>query len=131
MFILELCLNIIRRFFESNHLTIKNAQITKHVDSSSYDGIIFADKSIVYTRKRTSFDENEDKQENINETKILPYYVFEDLELLRGVGISNEDIDLFVEKLNANDSIELFNSDKYAKVIQRIIDYTDIPTRLK
>jgi hypothetical protein len=42
--------------------------------------------------------------------------------------MSKEDIDLFVQKLDANDNMELFN---YDHIIQRIIDFTDIPTRLK
>ena len=78
---------------------------------------------LLYTRKRTITDEN-----NI---KILPYYVNEDLELLKNIGMSKDEIDLFVKKLDANDNMELFHSNKYEHIIQKIIDFTDIPTRLK
>jgi hypothetical protein len=45
--------------------------------------------------------------------------------------MSKEDIDLFVQKLDAKDNMELFHSNKYDPIIQRIIDLTDLPTRLK
>ncbi|CAF4049527.1 unnamed protein product [Rotaria sordida] len=126
----ELSSTIIRKIFGLNSLSIKDAQITTHVDSSFYDIIIFPDSSIVYTHKRIlSYDNNQNK--NIKKFKILPYYVDEDLELLKNIGMSKEDIDLFVKKLNDNDNINLFNSNKYNQIIQRIIKYTDIPTRLK
>jgi hypothetical protein len=62
--------------------------------------------------------------------KILPYYVNEDLELLKTIGMSKDDIDLFIKKLDANDDLNLFNSNKFDQIIQRIINYTDITTRL-
>ncbi|CAF3914941.1 unnamed protein product [Rotaria sp. Silwood2] len=127
---LKLSSTIIRKIFGLNSISIKDAQITTHVDSSFYDIIIFADTSLVYTRKRTlSYDNDQD--EDTKKFKILPYYVHDDLELLKNIGMSNEDIDLFVKKLNANDNIDLFNSNKYDQIIQQIIKYTDIPTRLK
>ncbi len=125
-FSLEFPSNFIQKIFNANSLSIKDAKITSHVDSSLYDIIIFADKSAVYTRKRTLSDEN-----NVKKLKILPYYVNEDLELLKNLGMSKEFIDLFVQKLDANDNMDLFNSNKYDHIIQKIIDFTDIPTRLK
>ncbi|CAF4244196.1 unnamed protein product, partial [Rotaria sordida] len=64
--------------------------------------------------------------------KILPYYVQADLELLKCIGISQNDIDLFIKKLDDNDKkIDLFNSNKYDdRILQKIIDFTDISTRL-
>jgi hypothetical protein len=62
-----------------------------------------------------------------NKRKILPYYVDEDLKLLKCCGMSKEDIELFVKKLNQNQ----FCSNKYDEIIQKIIDFTDISTRLK
>jgi hypothetical protein len=62
--------------------------------------------------------------------KILPYYVNEDLELLKTIGMSKDDIDLFIKKLDANDDLNLFNWNKFDQIIQRIINYTDITTRL-
>jgi hypothetical protein len=60
--------------------------------------------------------------------KILPYYVQEDLELLKKIGMTKDEIDLFVKKLDAHDNKEVF---KYDHIIQKIIDFTDVPTRLK
>lgn len=97
---------------------------TCHVDPSLYDIIIFADKSALYTRTKTSSE----KISNKNSWKILPYYVHEDLELLKCSGISKEYIELFMKKLDEND---LFHWDKYEHIIQKIIDFTDISTRLK
>jgi hypothetical protein len=87
--------------------------------------IVFADKSAVYTRKRSLSIEN-GHDENVKKFKILPYYVNEDLELLKHIGMSKEEIDLFVKKLDTNDNIG-----KYDQIIQRIIHFTDITTRLK
>ncbi|CAF3799364.1 unnamed protein product [Rotaria sp. Silwood1] len=127
---LKLSSIIVRKIFGYNLLSIKDAKITIHVNSSFYDTIIFADTSIVYIRKRTLINDN-DQNDNIKKFKILPYYVYEDLELLKNIGMSKDDIDLFIKKLNANDNIDLFNSNKYDHIIQRIIKYTDISTRLK
>ncbi len=44
--------------------------------------------------------------------------------------MSKDDIDLFIKKLDANDDLNLFNSNKFDQIIQRIINYTDITTRL-
>ena len=103
-------------------MSIQDVEITSHVDSSFYDIILFADKSAVYTNQRTLSNGNEHK----SNVKYLPYYVNEDLELLKNIGMTKEEIDLFVKKLDAND-----NLDKYDQIIQRIIYFTDIPTRLK
>jgi hypothetical protein len=133
---LELPSTIIQKIFPLNSLSIKDAKITSHVDPSFYDIIVFADKSAVYTRKRTLSDDN-DHGENVKKLKILPYYVRDDLELLKNMGMSKEDIDLFVEKLDANEQTNghssngIFNSDKYDQIFQKIIDFTDIATRLK
>jgi len=123
---LEIPSTIIRKIFNANLLSIKDAKIISHVNSSLYDIIIFADKSAVYTRKRILSNEN-----YIKKFQILPYYVNEDLELLKNIGMSKEDIDLFVKKLDANDNMELFISNKYDHIIQKIINFTDITTRLK
>jgi hypothetical protein len=117
---LDLPSPFIRKIFHSNFLAIENAQISSHVNSSLYDLIVFPDKSIVYTHKRISTDENHGK--------ILPYYVKEDLELLEKIGMTKEEIDLFVQKLDAKDEKEIFKDDR---IIQKIIDFTDTPTRLK
>ncbi len=44
--------------------------------------------------------------------------------------MSKDDIDLFIKKLDANDDLNLFNWNKFDQIIQRIINYTDITTRL-
>jgi hypothetical protein len=119
---LELPSTIIRKIFNSNLLSIKDAIITSHVNSSLYNIIIFADKSAVYIRSN---------ENNIKKFQILPYYVNEDLELLKNIGMSKEDIDLFIKKLDANNNMELFISNKYDHIIQKIINFTDIKTRLK
>ncbi|CAF1566812.1 unnamed protein product [Rotaria magnacalcarata] len=127
---LELSPSTIRKIFGLKPLSIKDAQKVNHVDSSFYDVIIFADKSIVYTRKRTlSYADSE--HESATKSKILPYYVYEDLELLRSIGLSKDDIDLFITKLNENDNTDLFNTNKYDQFFQKIINYTDVSTRLK
>jgi len=46
-------------------------------------------------------------------------------------GISEEDIDLFILKLDDREKLNLFNSWKYDRIIQKVIDFTDITTRLK
>ena len=109
----------IRKLFQSNGLSIEDAQITSHVHPSVYGMIIFADRSIVYTPSKTFADSSK---------KCLPYYVPEDLEFLRKTGMSANDIDLFVEKLNGK---EYPNLGKYDRIIQNILDWTDLPTRLK
>lgn len=106
---------------------MKDAQIVSYVNPSYYDLIVFPDKSLVYTHKRTLTNGNE----NNIEMKVLPYYVYEDLELLRNIGMTTEDIDSFIEKLDANDNMDLFNSNKYDNIIQKIIFFTDVSTRLK
>lgn len=63
--------------------------------------------------------------------KRLPYYVEEDLDLLKSAGMSQDAIDLFVQKLNEKEPVEVFHADEAEQVIQRIIAYVDIPTRLK
>ena len=87
--------------------------------------IIFADKSAVYTRTKV-----EETLHTTDKWRILPYYVHEDLELLKCCGMSKEDIDLFVRKLD-NENLNLFSSSKYDKILQQIIDFTDVSTRLK
>ena len=77
----------IRKLFQSNGLSIEDAQITSHVQPSAYGMIIFADRSIVYTPSKTL------------SKKILPYYVPEDLEALRKIGMSTNEIESFVKKL--------------------------------
>ncbi|CAF0901148.1 unnamed protein product [Adineta steineri] len=124
---LELPATIIQKLSGLNSISIQDAKIISHVDPSNYDIIIFPDKSIVYTRKRTLSGEDI----NVKKMKILPYYVYEDLELLKNFGMSQDDINLFVEKLNVHDKTDVFNSNDFDKIIQRIIYFTDIPTRLK
>ncbi|CAF0920556.1 unnamed protein product [Adineta steineri] len=124
---LELPATIIQKLSGLNSISIQDSKIIPHVDSSNYDIIIFPDKSIVYTRKRTLSGEDI----NVKKMKILPYYVYEDLELLKNFGMSQDDINLFVEKLNVHDKTDVFNSNDFDKIIQRIIYFTDIPTRLK
>jgi hypothetical protein len=82
---------------------------TCHVDPALYDIIINADKSAVYTRKK----------ENVKKWKTLPYYVNEDLVFLKSCGMSKEDIELFVKKLDED------------KKMDKNIDFTDISTGLK
>ena len=99
-------------------MSIKDAEMVSHVDSSNYDMIMFADKSVVYTRQRKSS----------NRGRRLPYYVEEDLHLLESVGMSKSEIESFVKRFDINNNMDILNSDK---IIQRIIYFTDIPTRLK
>ncbi|CAF0924815.1 unnamed protein product [Rotaria sordida] len=135
---LELPPAIIKNIFGSNPLSVIDVTSTCHVDPSLYDIIIFSDKSVTYTRTKFLCENNKEK-DNIEETikivkkrKILPYYVQADLELLKCIGISQNDIDLFIKKLDDNDKkIDLFNSNKYDdRILQKIIDFTDISTRL-
>lgn len=109
----------IRKLFQSNGLAIEDAQITSHVHPSAYEMIIFADRSIVYTTSKTLPNQSK---------KILPYYVPEDFESLRKIGMSTDAIELFVKKLEEK---EYPNLGKYDRIIQTIIDWTDIPTKLK
>ena len=122
LYFLELPQAIIEKIFGSNPLSVIDVTSTCHVDPSLYDIIIFADKSAVYLRTKLS------SEQNLNQSKILPYYVHEDLEVLKCCGMSKEDIDSFVKKLDENETC-LFN--KYDHIIQKIIDFTDISTRLK
>ena len=123
----ELSPSIIRNIFGFHLLSIKDAQIISHIDSALYDIIIFPDKSVVYTRKRTLTNGNEENK-NVKKLKTLPYYVHEDLELLKSIGMSKDDIDLFVQRLDAHDNANL---NQYDHIIQKIIDFTDLTTRLK
>ena len=61
----------------------------------------WTDKSVLYTHQRTLSNGN-DHEEHVKKFKILPYYVDQDLQLLKNAGMSKEDIDLFVEKLMLN-----------------------------
>ncbi|UJR36640.1 hypothetical protein I4U23_029358 [Adineta vaga] len=117
---LELPPAIVKRIFGSNPLSVIDVTTSCHVDASLYDIIIFADKSAVYTRTKLSS----------KPCRKLPYYVHEDLELLKCCGMSQEEIDLFQQKLDANETTEKFNLDKYDGILQKIIDYTDVSTRL-
>jgi hypothetical protein len=128
LFFVELPPAIIKKIFGSNPLSIIDVTSTCHVDPSLYDIIIFADKSAIYTRTKIS---SKNEKDCLNKWKILPYYVHEDLELLKCCGMSNEDIDLFVKKLDKDEQIEVFYSNKYDHILQKIIDFTDISTRLK
>lgn len=101
---------MIRKIFSSNYLSLSDAQLTSHVDSSKYDFIVFADQSIVYTPKS------------------LPFYVDDDLKLLERIGMTKDDIDRFVQTLDAQEDFPLKNFDK---ILQKILDYLDIQTRLK
>jgi hypothetical protein len=116
----ELPPTIIKQIFGSNPLSVIDVTSTCHVDPALYDIIVFADKSAMYTRTK-----------NAKKRKILPYYVDEDLELLKYCGMSKEEIELFVKKLDENEQIELFDVNEYDHIIQKIIDLTDISTRLK
>ena len=120
---------IVQRIFGSNPLSVIDVTSSCHVDASLYDIIIFADKSAVYTRTKLSLT-NRGRTEAIRRKK-LPYYVQEDLELLRCCGMSEEDIDLFVRKLADNSRCDMFASSDYDRVLQKIIDYSDISTRLR
>lgn len=117
-FLLESPNAFIRKLFQSNGLSIENAQITSHVHPSVYAMIIFADRSIVHTPSKTFANPSK---------KHLPYYVPEDLEILRKNGMSTNDIDLFVNKLNEKEYPSL---DKYDRIIQKILDWADVSTRL-
>ncbi|CAF1202815.1 unnamed protein product [Adineta ricciae] len=109
---------VLRQINGVTPMSIKDVQMVPHVDSSNYDMIMFADKSVVYTRKRKAS----------NHVRRLPYYVEEDLHLLESVGMSKSEIESFVKKFDINYNMDILNSDK---IIQRIIYFTDIPTRLK
>lgn len=109
-FFLEYPSNVMRKIFSSNYLSLSDAQLTSHVDSSKYDFIVFADQSIVYTPKS------------------LPFYVDDDLKLLERIGMTKDDIDRFVQTLDAQEDFPLKNFDK---ILQKILDYLDIQTRLK
>jgi hypothetical protein len=124
---LELPSAVMRQINGIVPLSMNDAKIVPHVAHSRYAMIIFPDKSIVYTHKRKCSDENHHGKR----MKRLPYYVPEDLELLKSIGMSEEDIDLFVQKLDGNKNVELFRSGIADRIIQRIIAYTDIPTRLR
>lgn len=100
----------LQKIFSSNFLSIPDAQVTSHVHSSAYDLIVFPDQSIVYTRKS------------------LPYYVNDDLKLLEQIGMSKDEIEIFVNKLDAREDFPL---EKQERLVQKILDYTDMPTRLK
>ena len=117
---IELPPTILRRIFPSDPSALQDAQIVPRVDASLYDIIIFADKSAVYTRPTAVCGTRKP-------CKRLPYYVPEDLELLSKIGMSKEDIDRFVQKLHERRS----PIDQYDHIIQRIIDATDVSTRLR
>ena len=108
--------SIMRTLFPSNGICMSDAKIVEHVHSSLYQLIIFADRSVVYTRRKYH-----------HPSKRLPYYVQDDLNLLRAIGISDNEINLFVKKLNSLDG-SIFD---HLKIIQRILFYMDVPTRLK
>lgn len=67
----------------------------------------------------------------------MPYYVQEDLALLKKIGLSREELEAFVEKLDENGKdhrctvVDQLNSSEYEVIVQKIIDLTDVPTRLK
>ena len=69
--------------------------------------------------------------------KRLPYYVQEDLDLLKKTGLSREELDAFIGNLDENEkdhrctAIDRLNSSEYEVIVQKIIDLTDVPTRLK
>jgi hypothetical protein len=92
-----------------------------HVDSSLYEIIVFADRSAAYTRQKPC------------EYLHLPYYVADDLELLKSMGISHDEINMFVAQLDAHDNEDSLSTsiDLTDTILQRIIDATDISTRLK
>ncbi|CAF0915384.1 unnamed protein product [Rotaria sp. Silwood1] len=135
---LELPTAIIKKIFGSNPISVIDVTNICHVDPSLYDIIIFADKSVIYTPIKV-LGENNKRKDNIDETvkkmkkqkKILPYYVQADLELLKWNGMCQNDITLFIKKLDDSDEkIDLFNSNKYEQILQKIIDFTNISTRL-
>ncbi|CAF1203640.1 unnamed protein product [Adineta ricciae] len=109
---------VLRQINGVTPMSIKDIQMVSHVDSSNYDMIMFADKSVVYTRQRKTS----------NHGRRLPYYVEEDLHLLESAGMSKSEIESFVKKFDINNNMDILNNDK---IIQRIIYFTDIPTRLK
>ena len=99
---------------------LNEAKIVPHVDSSLYEVVIFADRSAVHTRPEPSSSPTEQR---------LPFYVPEDIQLLQSKGFSAEEIKYFIQELNRNDN--LLNEEKFEAILQRIIDLTDLPTRLK
>ena len=115
---LEIPSTVLRQINGVTPMSIKDVQMVSHVDSSNYDMIMFADKSVVYTRKRKAS----------NHGRRLPYYVEEDLNLLESVGMSKSEIESFVKKFDINKNMDILNN---VKIIQRIISFIDIPTRLK
>ncbi|CAF2122393.1 unnamed protein product [Rotaria magnacalcarata] len=130
---LELPRAIIKKLFGSNPVTVIDVTSTCHVDPSLYDIIIFADKSVIYTRRKSLSEKDyiEQSVHTVKKRKVLPYYVHADLELLRCCGMSQNEIDLFIKKLDDNtEKIDLFNSNKYDQILQKIIDFSDISTRL-
>ncbi|CAF1081451.1 unnamed protein product [Adineta steineri] len=126
---LELPPAIVETIFGSNPLSVIDVTSTCHVHPSLYDIIIFADKSAVYTRKKLSSKINKAVKQT-TKYKILPYYVHEDLELLKYCGMSKEDIDLFRKKLDDNQKLDFFTTSKSDEILQKIINFTDISTRL-
>lgn len=135
-FVLELSPLIIKKIFDSKPLSAIDVKSSCHVDPSLYDMIIFADKSITYTRTQLSLENNKDKltvKESVQKKKKqrkLPYYVDADIELLKCCGISQSDIDVFKNKLN-DKKLDLFHLNKYDHIIEKIINHTDITTTLK
>ncbi|CAF2523633.1 unnamed protein product [Rotaria sp. Silwood2] len=134
---LELPSAIIKKIFGSNPLSVIDVTSTCHVDPSLYDIIIFADKSAVYTRTTFSCENNKRKHDTeetvktVKKRKVLPYYVQADLEFLKCSGVPQNDIDVFIKKLDDTDEIiDFFNTNKYEHILQKIIDSTDISTRL-
>ena len=90
--------------------------------------IVFADKSVVYTRPSTTMTVGRTRRPS----ERLPYYLPEDLELLSKIGMAREEIDLFVKELDATERTrERSPIDQYDHIIQRIIDATDVPTRVR
>lgn len=81
-------------------------------DSTRYKMAIFADGSVLY--KRTSSH--------------LPYYIEKDLHFLKSVGMTDNQINRFVEKLDYDENRPSFD---HPKVIERILRHLDMTTRLK
>ncbi|CAF1031049.1 unnamed protein product [Adineta ricciae] len=120
---LELPPAIVKRIFGSNPLSVIDVTTTRHVDPSLYDIIIFANKSAVYTRTKLTV-------EKTRGFKKLPYYVHEDLELLKCCGMSREEIEFFRQKLDVYGLKNKIVSNKTDAIVQKIIDYSDMSTRL-
>lgn len=78
--------------------------------------IIFADRSAVHTRPEPS---------TCVEHQRLPFYISEDLQLLKSKGFSTEEIENFTRELNRT---EIVLNDE---ILQRIFDLIDVSTRLK